>query len=241
MPRMVAILLVAGLLTSACGTTSRQVQPTAADLQTIKRLAVVVTGDDPFRVVAERAEGPGKAAKAAAVGGAVGGVVGGLLGYAIGGGFSSDNPESRDKQTARTLAVHLNGFSPHRVFADAFARALQDSGRVADVIVLDKDPGSDARFDAVAEFRIEEWGIRRAVADDNSRLAGFLKLKARVAKTTNDDPLWREWDTVLGQGRYDLATYRDDGEKLRNELRGVAADAGQRMAMRLLYPKETPK
>ena len=84
MPRMVAIVLVAGLLTSACGTTSRQVQPTAADLQTIKRLAVVVTGDDPFRVVAERAEGPGKAAKAAAVGGAVGGVVGGLLGYAIG-------------------------------------------------------------------------------------------------------------------------------------------------------------
>jgi len=241
MPRMVAIVLVDALLTSACGTTSRQVQPNAADLQTIKRLAVVVTGDDPFRVVAERAEGPGKAAKAAAVGGAVGGVVGGLLGYAIGGGFSSDNPESRDKQTARALAVHLNGFSPHRVFADAFARALQDSGRVADVIVLDKDPGSDARFDAVAEFRIEEWGIRRAVADDNSRLAGFLKLKARVAKTTNDDPLWREWDTVLGQGRYDLATYRDDGEKLRNELRGVVADAGQRMAMRLLYPKETPK
>ena len=241
MPRMVAILLVAGLLTSACGTTSRQVQPNAADLQTIKRLAVVVTGDDPFRVVAERAEGPGKAAKAAAVGGAVGGVVGGLLGYAIGGGFSSDNPESRDKQTARALAVHLNGFSPHRVFADAFARALQDSGRVADVIVLDKDPGSDARFDAVAEFRIEEWGIRRAVADDNSRLAGFLKLKARVAKTTNDDPLWREWDTVLGQGRYDLATYRDDGETLRKELREVATDAGQRMATRLLYPKETPK
>src|SRR6267143_409331 len=200
MPRMVAILLVAGLLTSACGTTSRQVQPTAADLQTIKRLAVVVTGDDPFRVVAERAEGPGKAAKAAAVG-----------------GVSSDNPESRDKQTARMLAVHLNGFSPHRVLADAFARALQDSGRVADVIVLDKDPGSDARFDAVAEFRIEEWGIRRAVADDNSRLAGFLKLKARVAKTTNDAPLWREWDTVLGLGRYDLATYRDDGETLRKE------------------------
>jgi len=238
---MVAILIIAGLLTSACGTASRQVQPTAADLQTIKRLAVVVTGDDPFRVVAERAEGPGKAAKAAAVGGAVGGVVGGLLGYAIGGGFSSDNPESRDKQTARMLAVHLNGFSPHRVLADAFARALQDSGRVADVIVLDKDPGSDARFDAVAEFRIEEWGIRRAVADDNSRLAGFLKLKARVAKTTNDDPLWREWDTVLGQGRYDLATYRDDAEKLRNELREVATDAGQRMATRLLYPKETPK
>ena len=241
MPRILAIVLVAGLLTSACGTASRQVQPTAADLQTIKRLAVVVTGDDPFRVVAERAEGPGKAAKTAAVGGAVGGVVGGLLGYAIGGGFSSDNPESRDKQTARALAVHLNGFSPHRVFADAFARALQDSGRVADVIVLDKDPGSDARFDAVAEFRIEEWGIRRAVADDNSRLAGFLKLKARVAKTTNDDPLWREWDTVLGQGRYGLATYRDDGETLRKELREVAADAGQRMATRLLYPKETPK
>src|SRR5438067_3639701 len=46
MPRMVAILLVAGLLGGAC-TTRRQVQPTAADLQTIKRLAVVVTGDDP--------------------------------------------------------------------------------------------------------------------------------------------------------------------------------------------------
>src|SRR5205807_1277432 len=99
MPRMVAILLVAGFLTSACGTTSRQVQPTAADLQTIKRLAVVVTGDDPFRVVAERAEGPGKAAKAAAVGGAVGGVVGGLLGYAIGGRFSSDHPASRRRRT----------------------------------------------------------------------------------------------------------------------------------------------
>jgi hypothetical protein len=53
--------------------------------------------------------------------------------------------------------------------------------------------------------------------------------------------LWREWDTVLGQGRYDLATYRDDGETLRKELREVAADAGQRMATRLLYPKETPK
>src|SRR5437588_4753304 len=115
MPRLVAIVLVAGLLTSPCGTTSRQVQPTAADLQTIKRLAVVVTGDDPFRVVAERAEGPGKAAKAAAVGGAVGGVVGGLLGYAIGGGFSSDNPESRDKQTARTLDDHRVRHRHHRV------------------------------------------------------------------------------------------------------------------------------
>src|SRR2546421_13127263 len=98
MPRMVAIVLVAGLLTSACGTTSRQVQPTAADLQTIKRLAVVVTGDDPFRVVAERAEGPGKAAKAAAVGGAVRGGRCGALGYAVGGGVSADNPGSREKQ-----------------------------------------------------------------------------------------------------------------------------------------------
>src|SRR2546421_7340464 len=225
MPRMVAILLVAGLLTSACGTTSRQVQPTAADLQTIKRLAVVVTGDDPFRVVAERAEGPGKAAKAAAVGGAVGGVVGGLLGYAIGGGFSSDNPESRDKQAARTLAVHLNGFSPHRAFADAFAPALQDSGRTVDGIVLDKGPGVGSPVDAVAEFRIEEWGIRRAVADDNSRLAGFLKLKARVAKTTNDVPLWRGGGHRLGQGPLGPAAEPGHGGARRHERRGGGAGA----------------
>src|SRR5437763_6194542 len=104
MPRMVAIVLVAGLLTSACGTTTRQVQPTAADLQSIKRLAVVVTGDDPFSVVAERAEGTGSQA-------AMGGMVGGLLGGAIAAGIAGHRAESKDKELARSLVDQLNGFS----------------------------------------------------------------------------------------------------------------------------------
>ena len=218
MLRLVALLVLTSFVLTACGTASKQIEPRATDLQSITRIAVVVTGDDPFRVVAERAEGPSSKAL-------VGAAVGGLLGYAIAGGFS-DKSEARDKQTAQALLEHLNGFTPHRVLAEAFAQALKDSGRPFDVIVVDKDPGRDGAYDAVAEFRIEEWGIRRALAEDASHLAGFVKLKARVARSTTDDPMWREWDTVLGQGRYDLATYRTSGETLRNELREVAADAG---------------
>jgi len=95
---MVAIVLVAGLLTSACGTTSRQVQPTAADLQTIKRLAVVVTGDDPFgswpsgrRARARPPRRPRSAGPSEAF-------VGGLLGYAIGGG---SRPTTPSRETSR--------------------------------------------------------------------------------------------------------------------------------------------
>ena len=105
--------------------------------------------------MAERAEGPGTKALAGAA-------VGGLLGYALLGGFAAEKAESKDRQTAKALLEHLNGFTPHRAFAEAFAQALQDSGRSFEVMVLERDPGASDVYDAVAEFRIEEWGIRLA-------------------------------------------------------------------------------
>jgi hypothetical protein len=231
LPAVLATVLVGG-----CGTAGHQAQPTAADLRSIKRLAVVVTGDTGFRVVAARAEGAGSNP-----GVHMATIFGGIIGGAIAAGIVGSQADSRDEQEARALAVHLDGFSPHRVFAEAFARTLQESGRPLAVVVLAAPPDAGGPFDAVAEFRIEDWGIRRVVTDDPTRLAGFVTLEARLAKTRDDAPLWREWDTVLGQGRHDVASYRADSDKLRNELRGVAMEAGERMAMRLLYPQETPR
>ena len=119
MRRLRALVVISGVFTGACGTARRQVQPSAAELQSTRQLATVVTGDGPFRVVAERAEETSRRAP-------VGAMVGGLLGGA----------------------------------------------------------------------------------------------------------LWPGWDTVLGLGRCDVSTYRTNGERLRVGRRDVAADAGQRMAIR---------
>lgn len=234
MRRLCASLLLMSLGVSACGPVHQTRSPQAAELKTIKRVAVVVVGDEAFQVVVERATG-----KAAAAG-ATGGAVGGLLGFAIAGGIAASQAKSRDDDAAKTLLDRVKGFRPHASVAESFAASLRESGRY-EVVVLDKDPGAAAPYDAIAEFRIEEWGVRLATPADPGRLAGFVTLQARLARSGSDDVLWREHDTVLGQQRLDLWTLRSEEALLRTELQAVALDAGRRMALRMLYPMEGSK
>ena len=61
---MLALIVVSAVVTGACGTAHRQLQS-----------AVVVTGDGPFRVVAEPAEATERPAMGAAFGGLLGGAL----------------------------------------------------------------------------------------------------------------------------------------------------------------------
>ena len=76
MRRMLALIVISGVFTGACGTVGKPVQPSAADRHRSERLAVVVTGDGAFRVVAEGVERAGRQ-------GTTGAMVGGILGGAL--------------------------------------------------------------------------------------------------------------------------------------------------------------
>jgi hypothetical protein len=111
---MLALVVISGVFAGACGTARTQVQPSAAVRQSPERLAVVVTGNGLFRVVAERDERTGSpAAKGATLGG---------LGGALWPGWDTALGLGRcDVASSRTDGERLRG-ERRAVAADAARR-----------------------------------------------------------------------------------------------------------------------
>lgn len=226
MPTLLRVILSFGILIlTACGPVHLTLDPRADALREVKKLAVVVADDGSFTVIRERATATGAPA-----------ALFGLVGAAVAAAYNAQ----LDRSAAEALSPHLGGFSSRSELAGILARALKESARFSEVQMLDQEPtAAEARkYDAVLTIRIVNWGLRAPAPTESARLAAFAELQIRMVRVSNSETLWEEQDTVVGQGRYGLATYQQDRNLLRQELQDTIEKAGYRVATQLLYPKE---
>ena len=215
-------LFITVLLVS-CGPVHQAIQPSAETIRGLNRIAVVVPSDGAFIVFLDRATATPAPA-----------VLFGLIGAAI----ASAHNESRDTERMTALNPHLAGFSARETFVGAFSQAMKQAGKDKDVQLFDQVPDSTetTKFDAVLTFKINYWGLRLANRDEE-RLAPFVELQTKLIRSADSQPLWDMHDTFLGQKRAYLSDYKEDGAMLRNEMKETIANAGTRMAIKIIYPR----
>jgi len=161
------------------------------------------------------------------------GGVGGLIAQSV---VSSRN-EDADSRVAQQLRAHLAGISARDWFAGALGEALRDGGRFREVRVSGGGPAPPPA-DAVATFRLKDWGFRLPAPAISRRFAAFVEIEARMVQGSGSRVVWDEHDVVLGLARLDLETLRSDGAALRTELEATFRRAAARMARHLLHPRE---
>lgn len=211
------------LIAVSCGPVHQAVQPTAEDIRNLKRIAVVVPNEGAFLVLLDRATATPAPA-----------VLFGLVGAAIASAYN----ESRDTEKMTALTPNVTGVSTRATFADGFTQRLKDSGRQNDIRLLDAPPDENATktFDAVLTFNIKTWGLRLANRDEE-RLAPFVEVETILRRSSDGHTLWNMHDTFLGQKRAYFSDYKENAAMFRNEMKDTVANAGARMAMRIIYPR----
>jgi hypothetical protein len=207
----------------SCGPVHQSIQPTADDIRSLKRIAVVIPNDGAFVVLLDR----GNATPAPAI-------LFGLVGAAI----ASAHNTSRDEEKMTALNPHLANFSTRATFAEAFGQTLKVSGRQNNVYLLQAPPDDNEskNFDAVLTFNVVTWGLRLPNRDEE-RLAPFIELETTLRRSSDNQNLWNMRDTFLGQKRTFFSDYKEDGPMLRKEMKETVANAGARMATKIIYPR----
>ena len=221
-----SLLFLLSIMVS-CGPVHQAIQPMADDVRNLKRLAVIVPDDGTFIILLDRATATPAPA-----------VLFGLIGAAI----ASAHNESRDNDKMTALKPHLESFSTRAAFAEAFSQTLKDGDRQNDIRLFDAAPGEaeSKNFDAVLTFNIKNWGLRLPNRDEE-RLSPFIEMETTMLRASDNKVLWNTHDTFLGQKRSYFSDYKEDGSMLRNELKSTVANAGARMAMKVIYPRGNTK
>lgn len=210
------------LALASCGPVHQNVKPTADAVGRMKRLAVVVPEEGEFTVYYERAKAT-----------ATGVFMFGLVGAAV----SSAYNQSLDNKKAESLRLGVAGVSCSGLFRDELRKTLVDSKRFDDVRIFDKapDPKEMSNFDAVATFRIQQWGFRLVERGEMEKVASFIDLEIRMEKSGGGTALWDQHDTVIGKGKYLLSEFEGDPALCQREIAETAVGAGYKMATTLVY------
>src|SRR5437870_6291238 len=121
---LAAALLVVIVLSTACSSSRGPVQPTSAQLQDVRRVALVLDAPSEFQIVKEQTSDRS---------GRPGVIVGGLLFGALGAGLAmaanKASDGNKDRASAEALKPGLTA-SP-AILRDTLRQALQASGRFA--------------------------------------------------------------------------------------------------------------
>lgn len=210
------------LILASCGPVHQNIKPAGDAVGKITRLAVVVPEQGEFTVFYER----GKAT-------ATGAVLFGLVGAAI----SSAHNQSLDGKKAEILRSGIADVSCPGLFREALMKALAESKKFDNLRVFaqNPDPKEVTEFDAVATFRIKQWGFRLVERGEIEKLASFIDLEIRMTGPTGEKPLWDEHETVIGKGKYMLSEFESDPVLCRREITETAESAGYRIANTLIY------
>lgn len=136
------------------------------------------------------------------------------------------------------LKPHLADFSPRATFTEAFGQTLKAGSRQDNVHLLEAPPkdNESTNFDAVLTFNVLSWGLRLPNRDEE-HLAPFIELETTMKRYSDNQTLWNMHDTFLGQKRSYFSDYKEDGPMLRKELTEAVANAGARMATKIIYPR----
>lgn len=221
MPR-VTLWLSLALLATGCGA-HEPLRPTAAVLNEVRTLAVVVPTDGTFTVIRERAKATATPA---------------LLFGVVGAAVAAAHNKSADDRERDKLAAHVTGLSTRTVFIESFRTAVA-AERVRAVTILEAEPDAAAlrSYDGVIRLVLHEWGLRLAPAAGAELMAPFVEVRTTMVRTKDAASLWDERDVIVGHGRHELSALQTDHALLRAEIKDTLEKAGLRVATHLLYPR----
>lgn len=226
--------MIAILLTTGCGPVNQPTRPMAAQMEDVRRLAVVVDLAGDFTVIKERTvvgaahAGAGGAAQLPVVG-----VV--FLAEAIVSAFTAHKEDSKH---AAKVAPHLADVAPKQTLLEALLGTLRSGDRFGATEILERPPEGSARsqFDGVLLVKLRAWGLV-AVAKNPDLLSAFVDFEVRMLRTSAPDAIWEESNAMIGQGRHPLEAYLMDPALARQEITEAFETTGQRLAYELLYPR----
>lgn len=213
------LILIIGLI--SCGPVHKQILPTVDNIDRIKKLAIFIPNEPDFTVIYDRT----KATAAPAV-------FFGLVGAAV----ASAHNQSSDNQKAIVIAPHLENFSFRSTFIESLDKTLNNSGRFTEIQVFDKELKSTEaqNYDAIATFRIRNWGLRLANRENN-QMSAFIELEIKMIQTRENKILWDEHEVVLGKSQNTFDSYKKDKDMTLNDIKETVEDTGFRMANKLIY------
>jgi hypothetical protein len=233
--RPVAVLLVASLVAATgCASSTAPSAPAPRASEHVRQLAIVVSGESKFTVVADNAE-PGRTFNQ-------------ILGWGM---FGSDTSWLRpiaelvhrginwllELDRTKDAKVDLGDLTPRSAVAAAFARALEDSRRFDEIRAYGREPVGDERkrADAIVRITVPAWGLVRVQAGEPELVSAFADVRAEMVVPGAGVTLWSSNEDVTDAERLPLSTFTKDREFTRAQLLAVLERAGQRLASELLY------
>jgi len=227
---VLAVVLVSGCASSAPPPPSR---PAARPFETVRRVAVVVSGDSRFSVVEHSAE-PGRTFDGlmkwnSAL--AVFRPIADLLHRGINWLLALDRTTDTEPEA--------EAVSPRAVVADAFARTLQASTEFDEIQVVEREPFGDdrRRLDAIIRLTVPAWGLVRVREGEPDLISGFADIRAQLVVRSTGVVLWEAGEDVTDPERLPLASFTGDKQFTRHHLVEVLERAGQRLANELVYAR----
>jgi hypothetical protein len=144
-----------------------------------------------------------------------------------------------ERDDAKAAGAHVASVSPRTVVADALARALETSGRFAQVRALEREPVGDERreTDAIVRIAVPTWGLVRVREGEPPLVSAFADVNGQVMLRGTGVVVWEGLEDVTGPERVPLESLTRDPEFARQELMDVLGRAGRRLASELLYSR----
>ena len=235
--RFVVLLALAVLPLSGCASSpppraQSAPPPAQRPFDTVRRVAVVSTGESRFAVLEHSAE-PGRTFDEILKWNTYGPLFRPLavlahqgINWLVGLDRAADTaPDSR-------------AISPPLIVANALARTLHASGRFEEIRALVREPIGEERsgVDAIARVTVPEWGLVRVRAGDPDLLSAFADVRAQMAVSGTGVIVWETSQDVTDPERLPLASFRDR-RFTRQQLVDLLERAGQRLASELLYAR----
>jgi len=135
----------------------------------------------------------------------------------------------------------LNTISPRAIVAAELARRLQASGRLDEILQLDREPvGEDRqRADALLRLAVPRWGLVRVRDSEPGLVSAFSDVQAQLVMRETGVVAWELSEDVTHPDRLPLEQFKGQHILTRTELHEVLERAGHRLASELLYAWST--
>jgi hypothetical protein len=228
-----AVLLVLAIVPVwGCASSTPTPRPTARPFDTMRRVAIVASGDSKFTVVEHRAE-PGRTFDE---------VVKWTpyqwlrpLGPLVHAGINWLLDLGRTVSTA----ADVGGISPRLIVSQVFARRLQSSGSFEEARTLESEPIGEERrrADSIARVTVPAWGLVRVRQGNPDLLSAFADVRAEMVIPDTGVVLWENSEDVTDPERLPLESFTRDRQFARQQLLAVLERAGERLASELLYAR----
>ena len=233
----VAVLLVATLVAvTGCASSAPPPTPAPRTFEHVRQLAVVVSGESTFAVVADSAE-PGRTFNQ-------------ILGWGV---FGSDTAWLRpiadlvhrginwllDMDRTNEAKVDLGDLTPRSAVAAAFVRALDASGRFDEIRAYGREPVGEERkrVDAIVRITVPAWGLIRIQTGDPELVSAFADVRAELVAPGAGVTIWSGNEDVTDAERLPMTAFTKDRDFTRAQLLAILERAGQRLASELIYAR----